>query len=189
MWQSNGFIVIRNPAGQYSGVDNDAWPLELEEMNDLDIQSIHQRITDQCYIHYNKPFAILMTDQEEVSLYKNKCEEKGGQPVVLYCETPMKEPGFNAELSRRYALEENFIGYDYADKQPEYHSCIKNELLYHPFIYSFKVSQLNSAGLFSRYHQVCEFISEREKIMQSPDNRYLETGDFIVFKLFTVDKI
>lgn len=191
MWHSNGFIITGQPDTIYKGVDNEAWPLEIEEIDNIKINNIHRKLDEDCYRHYQESYVSLLTNLEEIIFYDKICRDNGIRTNILYCETSLLEPKFNIELAQRFLLNSQFIGYDLASKDPDYHSCIKNELLYHPFIFKNVTPQiLNSHGLFNKYSDAEGFILERGNILQdATKNIYLEKGDFIIYKLFLVTTI
>lgn len=186
VWQSNGFIIIRDDNIQYKGVDNDAWPLQWTGIQDARIEFIHKKIMEYCH-YYNESFAALLTDPSEVFYYQTKCASENIPIRIIYCETKLDKPKFDIQLAQRYAKRNNFMGYDYAEKIMDYHSCIKNELLYHPNLYKKTApSLLNKNGLFCEYQDVINFKTERERIRSSGYDEYFEIGDFIVFKLYFI---
>ena len=187
MWHSNGFIIIQDNNFLYKGVDNDAWPLQWTHIRDARIEFIHKKIIENCYYYYNESFVALLTDTDEVFYYQKKCVSENIPIRILYCETNLNRPKFDFQIAQRYAQRNNFMGYDYAEKLIDYHSCIKNELLYHPNLYKKTApSLLNNNGLFCEYQDVINFKTEREMIRSSGCDGYFEIGDFIVFKLYFI---
>ncbi|MFR1435523.1 MAG: hypothetical protein ACLSS9_09860 [Acutalibacteraceae bacterium] len=190
MWYPNGFIITKQSYDKYMGVDNEAWPLEFEKIDNTKINSIHTKLAEDCYRHYKDPYVSLLSNIELVLYYNKICKGLGIQTNLLYCETRIIEPKFNIELLKQYSLESQFIGYDLAGKMPDYHSCIKNELLHNSFLFK-KVTpkNLNSYGLFNRCSDVDSFIFERNDIQQKSTNIYLERDEFIIYKLFLVNPL
>lgn len=50
---------------------------------------------------------------------------------------------------------------------------------------------LNKYGLFEKYEEIVDFIKKRKEIQKIKKNQeiYLEEGDFIIYKLYELDKI
>ena len=188
MWLSNGFIITREVTSSYNGIDNDAWPLDYEDTNDVRIGQIHNKLVFNSELHNDS--VALLTDIDELLYYKKKCLALQLPIRTLYCETEKSMPKFKQKLSDRFAVNSCFIGYYFADCLPDYHSCIKNELLYHPFIYNSKISnQLGKDGLFKEISSVNEFIKERTVLKDGENSRYFEKGDFTIYKLYNIDNL
>ena len=44
MWLSNGFITTREVTSYNNGIDNDAWPLDYEDTNDVRNGQFHNKL-------------------------------------------------------------------------------------------------------------------------------------------------
>lgn len=76
----------------------------------------------------------------------------------------------------------SFLGYDYAYASGDYYSAVYNEV---PFI--FPQFQLNDNGLFQTEQEIRHYIKARETYTQSHEPYSLETGEFIIYKLYETD--
>lgn len=188
MWLSNGFVITRKARGHYNGIDNDAWPLEYEDIDDERINQIHNKLLLNNEAYDNS--VALLTEINELLYYRKKCLALQLPIRILYCETEKSMPRYNRELVDRFAVKNCFIGYDFADSIPDYHSCIKNELLYHPFVFSNKMdNQLNKDGLFKDFSSISKFIEERAVLKNGENCFYFERGNFIIYKLYNIDSL
>ena len=189
MYTSNGFIVqmerehIINGIN-YQGINNYSWPLIDSNICNNTVKEVQERIDDA---QFNPEAIILLTNVEHVKAYVQACRDVDLSCRILYCEAEYSAATVNLGLHQGYAKETNFIGYDYADRFPDYHSCIANELLYHSYMFQSElINRLNEYGLFNNRENVDKFILAEKDARRNNKAIYFEKGAFVIYKLFTV---
>ena len=186
---SNGFVVQMNKDHfingiNYQGINNYPWPLINSDSSNLKVKQVQEQIDNA---QFSSDAIILLSDVELLKVYVQACKAIDLSCRVLYCEAEYSTAIVHPDLHQIYGKESNFIGFDYADRFPDYHSCIANELLYHSNMFSNEsFNKLNKYGLFTTKQDVDRFILEEKHARRNNKAIYFEKGDFVIYKLFVV---
>jgi hypothetical protein len=188
MFLSNGFVVessCREFSGiKYYGLDNSPWPIDITEIDNYPKEYAdewNKKDTTTC-IDRN---GVLLLSEEFSKIYVNKCNDETIDTYTLYCEANTGFPGYNKSWSKKYKVDENFLGYDYAYPGGIYYSCILNDLGRPNFFPNEYLNDLNQYGLFKDIDSVYRFIEKRNDMKKVMPYLTFEEGDFYIYKIYS----
>ena len=183
-YTSNGFIVTEGPelvnGIGYYGVDTNVWPIGQTFSSQLATE-----IKEIAYVDLAFP---LLIDLPSALQYYSECNRLGISPRLLYCETECKNSSvvISEFCNSTYCT---FLGYDYAYPSGDYYSAVANDIIYRKDEFSIKwKTYINQYGLISSEKLIQLFAIERmEALQKNPNALSFETGNFVIFRVFSVD--
>jgi len=172
----NGWIIQKNKEGHYKGIEGDNWFLNYDDMTDKEIVDYFDEYIDLAWSDDGR------VDVANDFNYIGKCAdiatEKKIKFRIILCYTTRENP-----IIKDDNLPTIFLGYDYAYSGGSYYSAVFSDVVSREMAV-FAKFKLNSYGLFGSEEEIVEFISERNKAIQSSAGFEFEDGDFIVYKLY-----
>ncbi len=181
----NGIVIQENKNEEYKGIDGSRfspdvgrnWYFNYMEGMESFEEYYDENIGLTFYNLDNGSYVAACNDWNYIYDYIKESEKRGIKYRIILCETEIPQPIM--EFSS--AIQKEFLGYDYAYARGDNYSALYNEI---PSV--FPQFQLNNNGLFETEEEIREYISTREQYEQSHAPNTLESGDFIIFKLYEV---
>ena len=107
-----------------------------------------------------------------------KWAERSSNFRLLLCETDVPRP-----VMEMPKCSKKFLGYDYAYTGGDFYSAV-----YHEIPSGFSQFELNENGLFASMEEMERYLSARREFEACHPANTLETGDFVVYRLWELDK-
>ncbi len=172
----NGLIFQKKSNISYKGVDGDNWYLNYDYPNIFN--DIFENDIEKSW--YDDQFVDVCGDWTFIYKYYKLSEEKHINYRIILCKTKRKYPIIHG-LSED---DSHFLGYDYAYPGGSYYSAVLNDIHLRS-VEGLNHFRLNKNGLFEYEEEISEFISKRTSMIA--ENADLESGDFIIYKLYEVE--
>lgn len=182
----NGLVIQRVTGITYKGIDGSGfsestglnWYFNFDDELAKDFEPFYDEYIGKTY--YNlQPYSwvAVCNDISYIHRYIEESRKRNIKYRVLLCKSEISAPIITAT-----DFKTSFLGYDYAYASGDYYSAVYNEV---PFI--FPQFQLNDNGLFQTEQEIRHYIKARETYTQSHEPYSLETGEFIIYKLYETD--
>lgn len=187
MLYTNGFIIQQRTDNPYKGVDGSGfsentgqnWYLNYSDACQSRFEPYYEEHIERTYWNIEPHTWVgACTDMDYIRRYIAVSKELGIEYRLLLVRTEIPAPVIEGEIG----LKTTFLGYDYAYESGDYYSAVYNEI---PFV--FPQFALNENGLFQTEKEIREYISQREKFVQTHTPNTLESGDFVVYEVHEVD--
>ncbi len=175
----NGVIIQRFEDRLYRGVEGDNWYLNDSYQESLGLY--FETNIDKSWL--DSECIDVSNDWGFINKYVELSKKNNIQYRLILCETEKQRPKL-----KNIEGEMHFIGYDYAYAGGSYYSVVYNDIC-SGRVAEFKNFELNKYGLFEKLDDLTRFIDKREKLMQSNQRLNFEGGQFVVFKLYEIDKV
>ena len=183
---TNGLVVQKNTGITYKGIDGSGfseatgqnWYFNYDDELSEEFEPFydeHIGRTDWNLQPYS--WVAACNDISYIQRYIEESKKRNIAYRVLLCESEIPNPILSA-----VEFKTKFLGYDYAYASGDYYSAVYNEV---PFL--FPQFQLNSNGLFQTEQEIRKYIKEREAYIESHAPFTLESGEFIIYKLYEAD--
>lgn len=179
----NGVIIQENKNKKYKGIDGSGFSHEtgrnwyLNYIEGMErFKAYYDENIGKTYYHFDEgSFVAVCNDWNYINEYRKESIKRGIEYRILLCETEIPQPIM--EISP--TIPKIFLGYDYAYASGDNYSAVYNEI---PGVFS--QYQLNDNGLFETEEEIREYIAIREQYEKSHAPYTLESGDFIIYKLY-----
>lgn len=179
----NGIVFqkLSDDASGYRGIDgldySDNWYLciipgleDIEKYYDENIEMTYYDIGDgECIA--------ACTDMEFIKKFAEISRRLKNEFRILLCETEVPRPVMEMPKCGK-----KFLGYDYAYTGGNFYSAV-----YHEIPSVFPQFELNENGLFATLAEMERYLSARAEFEACHPPLTLETGDFVVYKLWELD--
>ena len=175
----NGFIMQKRSDTYYQGVEGDNWYLNYKYSKEID--TFFEENIEKAW--WNEDYIDACNNTRFIQNYIGISKKENINYRILLCMTTKNMP----QMVLTKELNMNFLGYDYADSGGSYYSAVLNDVI-SKRIPQFIDIHLNEYGLFETYESIMNFIKHRESLkkMECSQKKYLEEGDFVIYKLYEI---
>lgn len=183
---TNGLVIQEKSENTYKGIDGSGfsestgqnWYFNYDNELSIIFEPFFEEYIGKTYFNLTPySWVAVCNDIGYIKRYIQESQKRNIKYRVLLCETEIPYP---IMISMDFITK--FIGYDYAYASGDYYSAVYNEV---PFV--FPQFQLNANGLFETEQEIRQFIRERELYIHSHAPHTLESGEFIIYKLYEVE--
>ena len=190
MQLSNGFLITdiaqQYNMIQYSGIENNAWPLEdgvLENVfNKNQLERFEYFIDDQNVSRYS----IGLVDFQLAEEYRKACILFHQNCRMLYVEIKRDLP-YNSVWHNQFANGNLFLGFDVGICAYDYYSSLLADVIRRPDLLGKEVyNSLNKRGLFHSIDDVYLYLKERESAKKICPEMTFESGSMDIIALYQV---
>ena len=182
---TNGLIVQRlaDKPSHYKGIDGSGFSAEVGENWFLSKEGRFEEYCDEeierTFYNYGcGEWVSACTDRAHIREYIGEAEKRGIPFRLILCESYVPQP-----IMEDVPQKKTFLGYDYAYAGGDYYSAVYNEI---PLV--FDSFRLNENGLFDSEEELREYLAVRKGFERTHPPYTLEVGDFVIYKLWEVDK-
>lgn len=190
----NGFIIkalnseyaqkflTPNSLFNYYGIEGDNWP--IDDYSENISSDVVNFINDFVYenienvSNYGKSINACI-DIDFINYYIDNCKRANLNIEILFVETELDSPICPIKIAEDKRFK--FIGFDYAFPVVDYFSAIYEN---YSVISKFHKFNLNEFGLFNSEEEVKMYKELRQKIINTQTDIHLETGEFVVYKVW-----